>query len=184
METNIAATAKQEKTMWFSMWFLASIVTFGLAFFPMFYRSIERRNQHFRRQEKTEKQIEALLKKRGEKAQINGSLPSERSAALWAASIILVVPAFAAMYVLSRDLVVHEKHQQEFLKKVLPEEPYRPQSVPVTVYLLITVATLGVGGVYWLYKVLNIYNNHFKEHRMIDEAVSRLMEEKNHGESV
>jgi hypothetical protein len=184
MENNIAGTAKPERIMWFSMWFLASIVTFGLAFFPLFYRSVERRNLHFRRQREMEKQVETVLQSKGEEPAGDRNLPPERNAALWAASIVLVVPAFAAMYVLSRDLVLHEKHQQEFLKKALSDENYKPQHVPLSLYLVITVATLGLGGIYWLYKVLNIYNNHFKEHRMIDNDLDRLIEGKSHGESL
>jgi len=51
-------------------------------------------------------------------------------------------------------------------------------------YALITLATLGVGIVYWLYKLLNIYNNHFKEQRKIEDEIVRLMEEKGYGEPV
>jgi len=112
--------------MWFSMWFLASIVTFGLAFFPLVYRSFERRNQHFRRQHDMEKQALRLLNAGEREQQMNEHVPLERSATLWTALIILVIPAFAAMYVLSRDLIRHENHQQAFLKEVLPENGYKP----------------------------------------------------------
>ena len=38
---------KTDRIMWFSMWFLASVASFGIAFFPMFYLMIKRRNKHF-----------------------------------------------------------------------------------------------------------------------------------------
>lgn len=176
-------SARPDRIMWFSMWFLASIATFGLAFFPMFYRSVERRNEHFKRQREMEKRVLRLPNSPVEPP-TDESLPLERNKLLWAVSIIVVVPAFAAMYVLSSDLSRHEKNQQNFLKKILPEMDYKPQKISLGIYSLITVATLGVGGVYWLYKILNIYNNHFREHTIIDDEINKLMEASSHGESL
>jgi hypothetical protein len=175
---------EKDRTMWFSMWFLASIVTFGLAFFPMFYRSLERRNRHFQRQYEWEKQVSALVERKGEEWQATEKPVPERNAKLWTASIILVIPVFAIAYLLSRDLLLHEKHQQAFLNKLFPEKSYSPQKLSIEKYSLITVATLGVGIIYWLYKILNIYNNHFIEHRKIENEISRLVEAKSHGEPV
>ena len=103
---------------------------------------------------------------------------------LWAASIILVIPAFGALYVLSNDLMLHEKNQQIFLKRILPHMDYKPQRISIGMHVLITVATLGLGGIYWLYRVFNSYNNHFREHRIIDDEINRFMEAGSHGESV
>ena len=36
-----------DRKVWFSMWFLGAVVTFGVAFFPMFYRLVDGRNRHF-----------------------------------------------------------------------------------------------------------------------------------------
>jgi len=49
---------------------------------------------------------------------------------------------------------------------------------------LITIVTLGVGIVYWLYKIVNMYNAHFKAHREVEKEIVRLMEEKRIGESM
>ena len=166
------------------MWFLASFITFGIAFFPMFYRSIERRNQHFRRQDEIEKSALKLLTDQERDLRTNEKPPLQRNVTLWTASIILVVPAFAVLYVLSSDLALHEKNQQAFLKRTLPRIDYRPQRIPVNIYALLTVATLGLGGVYWLYRVFNIYNNHFREHQIIDGEINKFMEASSHGESV
>jgi len=179
----MAGSATPDRIMWFSMWFLASIVTFGLAFFPMFYRSVERRNQHFKRQHEMEKKVLRFVNDQ-KTEEVCENLPLERNATLLAVSIVFVVPTFAVMYLLSGDLVVHEKNQQTFLKKILPGSDYKPQKIWPWTYLLITVATLGVGGIYWLYKVLEIYNNHFREHRTIDEDLGRLVEASSHGNSV
>ncbi len=52
------------------------------------------------------------------------------------------------------------------------------QNMPIKKYALITVLTLGLGGVYWLYRVTNLYNAHFKAQRAVEREISRLMEEK------
>jgi phosphoglycerol transferase MdoB-like AlkP superfamily enzyme len=171
-----------DRTTWFSMWFLSSIATFGLAFFPMFYRLIERRNKHFLRQDELEKQVITFFKDEGKELQPN-ALP-ERNAKLWAVSIVLVLPVFVIAYFLSKDLLLHEKRQQAFLTKLFLGREYTPQNLAIKKYALITVATLGVGIVYWLYKIINTYNNHFMEQRKIEDEIIRLMEEKGYGESV
>jgi type III secretory pathway component EscR len=169
-----------DRTMWFSMWFLASITTFGLAFFPMFYRLIEQRNKHFLRQEKLENQANAFFKNEVKKLQPH-TIP-KRNAKLLAASIILILPAFVIVYILSKDLLLHEKHQQAFLANLCPKRNYVPQNIAIKKYALITVITLGVGIVYWLYKIINTYNNHFMEQRKIDDEITRLTETKSIGE--
>jgi hypothetical protein len=50
---------------WFSMWFLVSIITFGLALLPMIYYLVERRNRHFRHQKELEDLILTILKSKG-----------------------------------------------------------------------------------------------------------------------
>jgi hypothetical protein len=38
--------------------------------------------------------------------------------------------------------------------------------------------------VYWLYSLVNVYNNHFKEQHHIEQELLKLMEAKSHVESV
>jgi hypothetical protein len=166
-----------DRTMWFSMWFLGAITTFGTAFFPMFYRLIDSRNRHFRREAKLEQQINQWLTKQGKEAPAT-TCPVDMKAKAWAASIILIIPAFIIIYYLSRDLQAHEKHQDMFLAKAFPERMFMLQTIPIKKYALITIVTLGVGGVYWLYKVVNLYNAHFKAQWKVEKEIARLMEEK------
>ena len=65
METASQSKSYTDKKMWFSMWFLGAIVTFGLAFFPMFYRLVDGRNRHFRKEDEFEAQIVEYLKRKG-----------------------------------------------------------------------------------------------------------------------
>jgi hypothetical protein len=184
METVMQVRTETDRTMWFSMWFLASIASFGLAFFPMFYRLIESRNKHFRRESDLEKQIAAFLRKQGKELPTTAYSLREMNAKAWTAAIILVIPAFVITYLLSRDLFMHEKHQDIILTSVFPERMFMPQAIPIKKYVLITIVTLGVGIVYWLYKIINMYNAHFRAQREIEKEVIKLMEEEKAGESV
>ena len=169
--------SEKDRTTWFSMWFLGAIATFGAAFFPMFYRLIDSRNKHFNGEAKLEKKINQWLVKQGKEAQLI-SCYSVMNAKAWAASIILIIPAFIITYYLSRDLMMHEQHQNRFLENAFPKRLFMPQTIPIRRYVLITVVTLGVGGVYWLYRVTNLYNAHFKAQLVVEREIARLMEEK------
>ena len=159
------------------MWFLGAVVTFGLAFFPMFYRLLEGRNRHFKREAELEKQVADYMKSKGEEAPALTERFPQRNAKAWAASIILVIPVFVVTYLLTRDLLVHERNQDAFLAAAFPERMFMPQTIPIKTYVLITIVTLGVGEVYWLYKVVNLYNAHFKAQSQVEKEIGRLMEE-------
>jgi hypothetical protein len=171
------STMEKDRTMWFSMWFLGAIATFGVAFFPMFHRLIDSRNKHFRQEAKLEEQIAQWLAKQGKETP-TAARPSDMKAKAWAASIILIIPAFIITYYLSKDLYEHERHQDMFLASAFPERMFMPQTVPIRKYALITIVTLGVGGIYWLYKIVNLYNAHFRAQWKVEKEIARLMEEK------
>jgi flagellar biogenesis protein FliO len=178
METAKQSSFETEKKIWFSMWFLTAIVTFGLAFFPMFHRLIVNRNRHFKRESELENQLAAFAKKQGrDPPAINAYWP-QMNANAWTVSIILVIPAFVVTYLLSKDLIVHEKQQDQFLASAISQRVFMPQTIPIKTYALITILTLGVGGVYWLYKVVNLYNAHFKAHMQFEKELNGMMEEK------
>jgi len=177
METGMLGRSETDRITWFSIWFLGAIATFGAAFFPMFHRLIDSRNKHFHREAKLEQQINQWLAKQGKEAQAT-ACPTDMNAKAWATSIILVIPAFVITYYLSRDLQAHEQHQDIFLAKAFPERMFMTQTIPIKKYALITLATLGVGGIYWLYKITNLYNAHFKAQRAVEREIARLMEEK------
>ncbi len=167
----------KEKVTWFSMWFLAAIASFGIAFFPLFYRLVDSRNKHFEREAELEAQISEFMRKQGKEPPAATGAWKQRNAAAWAASIILIVPAFVLLYLLSRDMVVHEKHQDAFLAEAFPERMFMPQTIPIKKYVLITIVTLGIGGIYWLYKLTNLYNAHYEAQWKVEPEIARLMEE-------
>jgi threonine-phosphate decarboxylase len=176
MQTAIPKPAAKEQVTWFSMWFLASVASFGIAFFPMFYRLVESRNRHFRREEQQEQQISEFLRKKG-KTPPQMMPQGEMNAKAWAASLILIIPVFFLMYRLSKDLYWHERHQDQFLAQAFPERMFMPQTLPIKKYALITIVTLGFGGIYWLYKLVNIYNAHYQAQWKIETEITRLMED-------
>jgi hypothetical protein len=140
------------------------------------------RNNHFQREEAQEKQIAAFLSKQGKTVPALPKRPREMNAKAWTAAIILVIPVFIITYLLSKDLMVHELEQDRFLAAAFPERMFMPQTIPIKTYALITILTLGIGVVYWLYKVVNLYNAHYKAHLQVDKQVTSLMEEKKIGE--
>jgi len=184
MEMTMQVRMEADRKIWFSMWFLASIATFGVAFFPMFYRLIDSRNKHFRREANLEEQIADFLRTQGKEPPADTGGTRDRNAKALAASIILIIPAFIIIYYLSSDLRRHEEHQDMFLTNAFPERMFMPQTIPIKKYALITIVTLGVGGIYWLYKIINLYNAHFKAQGELEKEIARLMEEKTVGESV
>ena len=177
METTMQTKVYADKKIWFSMWFLGAIVTFGVAFFPMFYRLVEGRNKHFQHESEMEKRIAESLEKQGKNPPISSKNLAGMNAKAWAASIILVVPIFVIVYLLSRDLLVHERNEDAFLAAAFPKRIFMPQTIPIKTYVLITICTLGVGVVYWLYKVVNLYNAHYKAELQVKKEIDTLMEE-------
>jgi hypothetical protein len=176
METTMKAEVEGDRRVWFSMWFLGAVVTFGIAFFPMFYRLVDGRNKHFLKEAEFESRISAYSKNPERELSKKNKQFKIMNAKVWAASIILVVPVFIIVYLLSRDLIIHEHNQDAILATALPDRIFMPQTIPIKTYAMITLVTLGVGVIYWLYKVVNLYNAHFKAHLQVEKEMMRLME--------
>jgi len=179
MEPHKFTSIEKDKKIWFSMWFLGAIITFGLTFFPMFYRLIENRNKHFKKEETLENQIINYLQHQNKTVPKMSKQPHKMNTKIWTAAIILVIPVFIITYLLSKDLAIHEAEQEKFLAQAFPERIFMIQTIPIKTYATITIVTLGFGIIYWLYKIVNQYNAHYKAHLQIEKKISNLMEEKN-----
>jgi NADH:ubiquinone oxidoreductase subunit 5 (subunit L)/multisubunit Na+/H+ antiporter MnhA subunit len=175
IKENIARRAETDRVMWFSMWFLAAVATFGLAFFPMFYLLIERRNKHFARQKELEDLVVVHLKDRGVDLKLEKTNSAERNSLVWTLSIVLIFPIFIIAYLLSKDLVLHEEKQRMLFGSLLQEKNFEVPSINIKRCVLLTVITLGLGIVYWLYKIFNSYNRHFKEQWMMEDKIFELL---------
>jgi hypothetical protein len=167
---------KTDRIMWFSMWFLASIASFGIAFFPMIYLMIKRRNNHFKRHNRTERKNLDLKKDSVDTTTLD--LPIERNTKIWTLSIFLIFPIFIITYFLSKDLITHEKLQQKKYATIFHSKQFKPQEVSVKKYVLLTLFTLGIGIIYWLYKTMNMYNSHFIHQEKIEGELTKIEETK------
>jgi len=177
MEKNMLGVTKTDRIMWFSMWFLASVASFGIAFFPMFYLMIKRRNKHIQGHLESMKKnkLDEINEKR-ESVILN--LIPERNAKIWTLSLILVFPAYIITYLLTKDLIVHEEQQQKNYVKIFPEKQFMTQKISLKKYALLTLLTLGIGVIYWLYKTVNMYNTHFMEQEKIEEEINKFGDKK------
>jgi len=192
IEQNIESRKETDRLMWFSMWAVLSVASFGIAWFPMIYYMIKRRNAHFSRQEKLETLILSKLKKTPspEKSQLDSSKTknqgSSRNAKAWTLSTLLIFPAFYIFYFLKSDLRKHEEHEHDFLVEViaLAKDSGVPLNIhgftatpsfPLDKYLVLNIVTFGLAAAYWLYRIFNDYNSHFKmQWKNEDELLSFL----------
>jgi len=192
IEQNIESRKETDRLMWFSMWAVLSVASFGIAWFPMIYYMIKRRNAHFSRQEKLETLILSKLKKTQspEKPPLDSSKTknqgSSRNAKAWTLSTLLIFPAFYIFYFLKSDLRKHEEHEHDFLVEViaLAKDSDVPLNIhgftatpsfPLDKYLVLNIVTFGLAAAYWLYRIFNDYNSHFKmQWKNEDELLSFL----------
>ena len=174
IKENVSKNKETDRIMWFSMWFFLSVASFGLALFPMFYFLIERRNKHFFRQKELEN---LLLRLKGmEKIDSDKEYITKRNSILWALSIILIFPVIIIAYILTKELILHEEEQRRFFAVFLPDNDFPTRKINLKFYLVLTLATLGIGAIYWFYKIFNYYNDHFIKQWVIEDKIVKLLE--------
>ncbi len=196
IERNIESRRETDRIMWFSMWFLLSVASFGIAWFPMIHFLIKRRNDHFSRQESLESLILSRLEQLSkERSRHPNSTPASaktenpkflRNSQGWALSTLLLFPAYYIFYFLRMDLQKHEEHEHAFLTETISLTQSLGLSMNVDVfsatnkltsarYLNLTIITFGFAAVYWLYRIFNDYNQHFKRQWKLEENLLRLV---------
>lgn len=204
IEKNIKSRKETDRAMWFSMWFLLSVATFGIAWVLMIYFLIKRRNAHFSRQKKLETLILSKLRqfKEGKQRHYDGESDFTknenpifiRNAQAWALSTILIIPAFYIFYFLNRDLQRHEEHEHAFIVKTISlakdlglELNLNGFAVmkkfALDRYLVLTIVTFGFATVYWLYQVFNDYNRHFKQQWKLEDEFLKFFRSINNSEA-
>ena len=191
IEHNMQFRKETDRIMWFSMWAVLSVASFGVAWFLMIYYLIKRRNAHFLRQQKLEELIlDKINSPRRKKTKTDSSKQKKqllpRNSLGFTLLTILIVPAFYVFYFLKNDLQKHEEHEHDFVSEVITltkeaEVPFNIQSfvpsprISMKKYIVLSVVTCGLAGVYWLYNIFNDYNSHFKMQWLIeDELLSFL----------
>jgi len=116
----------------------------------------------------------------------------EKGAVLWAfLSAIPWIGALARWYVyyfLMKDFYKHERREDGFwedISKILDKcgiafsIPRRMETIPnrsFVLYLILTIITFDLFGIYWLYVLLNDPNQHFKYHMQIEDQLLSTLE--------
>lgn len=192
IEQNIASRKETDRIMWFSMWAVLSIASFGLAWFPMIYYTLKRKNDHFLRQKELENLILNKLRKKQNLKKSTSKLSKTKNQSpiknekVLTLSTILIIPAFYIFYILKNDLQKHEEHEQDFLNETatlaknygitLNIQSYMTTpSFPKNKYIILSVVTFGLAAAYWLYRIFNDYNNHFKMQWIIEDELLSLI---------
>ena len=176
------------------MWAVLSVASFGIAWFPMIYYAIKRRNDHFARQQK----LETLIINKLRKTQTPENVDSDsskttkpltpRNATALTLSTILIIPAFYIFYSLKSDLQKHEAHEHIFLTEIcaLAKDSGATLNIQsyattprfaVGKYAFLSVVTFGLAAAYWLYRIFNDYNNHFKMQWIIEDELLRFLKQ-------
>ena len=123
IEQNLKSRNNTDRIMWFSMWIVMTVASFGIAWFPMIFFLIKRRNDHFNRQQKFEllvlRKLEKTNKSKNERANSDKIQERSRSEKGWTFSTLLIVPAFHIFNFLKIDLKQHEEHEHNFLSKII-----------------------------------------------------------------
>jgi len=117
---------------------------------------------------------------------------TEKGAVLWAIlSAVPYVGSLASWYIyyfLMKDFYKHEKREDGFwedIGKLLDKcgvkfsAPRRSESIPdrsFVLYLILSIITVGIFGIYWLYVLLKDPNTHFKYHMQVEDQLLSTLE--------
>lgn len=180
-----------DRKMSFGKWFLFGIITLGIGFIFAFYYLIKRRTEHFKRQRKLEEGMIALLESRGagesalaELKAIHGEARSEekeRDPILWVILSLIPFVSIYTLYFLTVDSGNHAMRQRRFttlafttlsqLGVPMPQEVHVIPKRSFALNIVLTLVTLGIFGIYWEYTLFSDFNQHFEDHKVIEEAM-------------
>jgi flagellar basal body-associated protein FliL len=170
-----------------------------------FYMLIRRRNQHFPRQQRFFTDLVTVLRTAANRKSVNvdptlGSIENairqaqteetDKSAILWVVLMLIplvnIIAILYVLYFLTKDYYKHERWEDGVLSDVERTLApmgvqfifHRNESVPdrsFILYLIITIVTLGLFGLYWMYILIKDPNNHFKNHAVYEPQLIQLL---------
>ncbi len=183
--------------------YLFAIITFVLNL-VIIYKLVKRRNTHFKRQnflfEDIVAAIKAIATKKGVDLEVGlasgertvrevKAEETEKGAMLWAILSAFAFPAiWYVWYFLTKDFYKHERREDGFwedMSRMLDKSgiefvaPRRVETLPernFVLYLILTIITAGLFGIYWLYILLKDPNQHFMYHRQIEDQLLSTLE--------
>jgi len=176
---------------------LLAVVVGAIVNLYVIYKWISRRNSHFERIQRLQSLIIEYLQAKGvqdpELASMRSILEEarfreqRRSPGLWL--ILYLVIGFIAwayiMHFLTRDFAEHEHREHMFLQHLaamlkrrniaLPQPDRTIPNRNTVLYLILTIITLGLFGLYWIYTVTKDPNNHFLTHRKLEPQLAETL---------
>lgn len=183
--------------------YLLAIISF-IASIILIYKLVKRRNTHFKRQlflfEDIVAAVKAIAAKKGVDVEVGLSScertvreakaeEAEKGAVLWAIlSAIIFLADWYVRYFLMKDFYKHERREEGFwedINRTLDKcgikfsVPRRMEALPersFVLYLILTIITLGLFGIYWIYVLLKDPNQHFKYHMQIEDKLLSTLE--------
>ena len=183
-----------------ALWGLGVLVLFVLSLLAAlsFYYLIERRNQHFGRQQLLFSTIHQYLAskrpasegiaKLGYLAEDSAQAETPRPAGLWALALLLATPivGLIASYNLTHDMRKHDELQSEYQAALATslvesgfQEPnfsaYKFHNRDSVLFLILTAITGGLFWIYWYYTLLKDYNDHFIEQAAFEDQILRTL---------
>lgn len=113
----------------------------------------------------------------------------EKSAALWTiiSIITLGLGYLYVYYFLHADLMKHQRAEAEYVEKaslvlnglgvgkhpIVVEQVVHERSYPL--YLLLSIVTIGIWGLYWTYTLFKDGNDHFREHQRFEDQLMAVV---------
>lgn len=184
--------------------FLIPLVA-NILFLYFFYLLIRRRNQHFSRQQRFVSDLILVLREAATKKAVSidallGSMESsnrqsqaeetEKSAVLWVVLLLIpfvnIIAFLYILYFLTGDYYKHERREDGMLsdnERALSSMGiqfifHRNDHVPhrsFVLYLIVTLITFGIFGLYWEYTLIKDPNNHFVNHATFEGTILQLV---------
>jgi len=184
------------------LWILF-IISFVVAI-VLIYKLVKRRNTHFRRQTFLFEDLLSALRAIATKKEVNVDVElkslertiremrteeAEKGAFLWAIlSAFIFIADWYVRYFLMKDFYKHERREDGFwsdISRILDKcgvsfsLPRREEALPernFVLYLILTIITLGLFGIYWIYVLIRDPNQHFKYHLQVEDQLLRALE--------
>lgn len=162
------------------------------------YKLISRRNDHFKRTHKLYDAIVSFLKEkedsRAEIVEMESIVydmkneETEKNAVLWTILTVLIgLLWFYIAHFLNKDFRKHELREKKLaslinniLKKhnapgIIKFEEKVPERSTL-LYIVLTIITLGLFGFYWIYTLAKDPNEHFKQHKVLENQLIGYLE--------
>ena len=168
---------------------LLSLITFGIYSYVVIWRLVSRRDRHFRRIARLTEDAGVYLRDRGadEGVDVEGVLTRlkrverstrlyayERGATLWTLLVFLAgIALWVLWYVLMDDFQKHEEDEETIVSAINHGLGLLGQEANLTYerqvparrfweFMILTLITFGIYGIYWLYCMVEDGNRHFR----------------------